>query len=250
MWDQLQNSDVPPPQADLAKWEAEFNQLMNSGREDDVDYDFESPLREAFQSGLGLDQTLPQQFDDEGLPILTPYAFESHNKHLDPSTSVRSPLAEAKALLDQNGSLSEAALLLEAAVQTGELGEGGYETWVLLGETRNMDEREEAGMRALAEGVKRAEAAGAAGVGQLVSTYPSRATMISWPYMTDLVIGHFIYERVIRTSILCYATALAQSSIPIPPRTRRYDLCCEKPLDLGRPQSRDRRLPQSCAYPT
>jgi peroxin-5 len=90
---------------------------------------------------------------------------------LDPS-STRSALADAKALLEQNGSLSEVALLLEAAIQKGETGEGGYEAWILLGETRNMDEREEAGMRALVEGVNRAEAAGAAGVGQLVSRLP------------------------------------------------------------------------------
>jgi peroxin-5 len=74
-------------------------------------------------------------------------------------------------LLDQNGSLSEAALLLEAAIQNGELGEGGYEAWLLLGETQNMDEREDAGLRALAEGVKIAEAAGAPGTGMLVSDH-------------------------------------------------------------------------------
>jgi peroxin-5 len=79
-------------------------------------------------------------------------------------------LSDAKALLDQNGSLSEAALLLEAAIQKGELGDGGYEAWILLGETRNMDEREGLGMRALAEGVKRAEQAGASGVGMLVGS--------------------------------------------------------------------------------
>lgn len=72
-------------------------------------------------------------------------------------------------MLEQNGSLSEAALLLEAAIQKGELGEGGYEAWILLGETRNMDEREEAGMRALVEGVRRAEESGATGAGMLVS---------------------------------------------------------------------------------
>ena len=72
-------------------------------------------------------------------------------------------------MLAQNGSLSEAALLLEAAIQHGDLGEGGYEAWILLGETRSMDERDEAAIRALHEGVKRAEAAGAAGAGMLVS---------------------------------------------------------------------------------
>ena len=60
--------------------------------------------------------------------------------------------------------------MLEAAIQQGDLGEGGYEAWILLGETRNMDEREEAGMKALAQGVKRAEEAGAQGAGMLVSS--------------------------------------------------------------------------------
>ena len=59
--------------------------------------------------------------------------------------------------------------MLEAAIQQEELGEGGYESWVLLGETRNMDEREEAGMRALLRGVKTAEESGAPGAGMLVS---------------------------------------------------------------------------------
>jgi len=90
---------------------------------------------------------------------------EKNNPHL--SSVSQSLLNEAKLLLERNGSLSEAALMLEAAIQQGELGEGGYETWVLLGETRNMDEREEAGMRALIEGVKKAELAGSA-AGMLV----------------------------------------------------------------------------------
>jgi len=93
---------------------------------------------------------------------------EQNNKYLDPSSS-RSLLGEAKQLLDNNGSLSEAALMLEAAIQQGELGEGGYEAWILLGETRNMDEREEAGMRALLHGVEKAQEAGSAGAGMLVS---------------------------------------------------------------------------------
>ena len=60
-------------------------------------------------------------------------------------------------------------MLLEAAIQQGQLGNGGYEAWILLGETRSMDEREEAGMRALKEGVRKAEEAGATGEGMLVS---------------------------------------------------------------------------------
>ena len=60
---------------------------------------------------------------------------------------------------------------LEAAIQRNDLGEGGYEAWILLGETRSMDEREEAGMRALTEGVRLSEAASAAGAGMLVSIF-------------------------------------------------------------------------------
>ena len=58
--------------------------------------------------------------------------------------------------------------MLEAAIQKGELGEGGYEAWILLGEARNMDEREDTGIKALIEGVRRAKEAGANGVGMLV----------------------------------------------------------------------------------
>ncbi|TCD61695.1 Peroxisomal membrane signal receptor PTS1 [Steccherinum ochraceum] len=170
VWDQLQNSDMPPPSEDIAKWESEFNQLMNSQR-GDLDFDYGTAMQDAWENGLGQWGEPPSStgvsFDDEGLPVLGPYTFEKENRHLDPSTSTQSPLADAKRLLEQNGSLTEAALLLEAAIQKGELGSGGYESWILLGEVRSMDEREEQGMRALMEGVKRAEDAGDAGEGML-----------------------------------------------------------------------------------
>lgn len=74
--------------------------------------------------------------------------------------------------------------MLEAAIQHGELGEGGYEAWVLLGETRNMDEREEVGMRALAEGVKRAGAVGSTAgmlvrwiIGHVCAAQPSHKSL-------------------------------------------------------------------------
>ena len=79
-----------------------------------------------------------------------------------------SNLTRAKRVLDENGSLTNAALLLEAAIQQGELGEGGYETWILLGETRSMDEREDVAMQALSEGVRRARETGSVD-GMLVS---------------------------------------------------------------------------------
>ncbi|KIY74324.1 TPR-like protein [Cylindrobasidium torrendii FP15055 ss-10] len=153
---------------DLAQWESEFNTMMGGHQEADVDYDFESMMQSAWKSGAEQDRgemDEPIKFDSDGIPILGDYAFEQNNKYLaQPSPS---HLAEAKALLEQNGSLSEAALLLEAAIQKGDLGEGGFEAWILLGETRNMDERETQGMRALQEGVRIAEGAGAAGSGML-----------------------------------------------------------------------------------
>ncbi|KAI0820042.1 peroxisome targeting signal receptor [Trametes gibbosa] len=170
VWNQLQHSELPPPPEDMAKWEAQFNQMMSSQRED-LDFDYGEMMQsgwDRWEGNMDPDYSLgpPLQFDEEGIPILGDYVFEKDNKFLDPTHS-RSSLQEAKDLLASNGSLSEAALLLEAAIQHGDLGEGGYEAWILLGETRSMDERDDAAMRALTEGVKRAEAAGAAGAGML-----------------------------------------------------------------------------------
>ena len=179
---------MPPNPEEFATWEAEFNQLMNTQREDG-EWDMDAAFQRTWAEGVtswGDTFTHSLKFDDEGFPILDPYVFgsfslpynfpflqyslntEENNKYLDPSSSTLSPLALAKQMLEQNESLSEVALLLEAAIQKGELGEGGYEAWILLGETRNMDEREEAGMKALTEGVRLAEEAGASGAGMLV----------------------------------------------------------------------------------
>jgi peroxin-5 len=187
VWNQMQNSDMPPNPEEFARWETEFNQLMYAQREDG-EWDYSAGMQHAWEDGAQMDDTFVHnlKFDHEGFPVLDPYVFglfslpynfsfppyslstEENNKYLDPSSSTPSPLALAKQMLEQNAALSEIALLLEAAIQKGELGEGGYEAWILLGETRNMDEREEAGMRALSEGVRLAEEAGAAGAGMLV----------------------------------------------------------------------------------
>ena len=78
VWDQLQNSDLPPPQDEMAKWEAEFNSLMNANREDDLDYDFNGAMQDAFLSGDNADYTPVPSFDEDGFPILSPYAFGEH----------------------------------------------------------------------------------------------------------------------------------------------------------------------------
>ncbi|KAI6134521.1 TPR-like protein [Pisolithus croceorrhizus] len=164
VWDQIQ-ANAPLQQEDIAKWENEFNQLMNAQR-DELEDDYGSVMQDIWENGLG-DYTLPDsKLDEDGYPNVGVYVFDEDNKYLN-QPSERSLLNEAKNLLQQNGSLSEAALLLEAAVQKGELGEGGYETWILLGETRSMDEREVQAMRALQAGVRAADAGGANGAGML-----------------------------------------------------------------------------------
>ena len=100
-------------------------------------------------------------------------SVEPENKYLDPSASSSSYLSDAKALLESGGSLTEVGLMLEAAIQKGDLGVGGYEAWILLGEVRSMDEREDPSMRALNEGVRRAVEAGAGGEGMIVRAYRS-----------------------------------------------------------------------------
>ncbi|KAL1700971.1 hypothetical protein EV121DRAFT_213092 [Schizophyllum commune] len=169
-WEELRSSAEPPSQESMAKWEAEFNQLMN-GQRDELEFDYAKDMQNAWEGGLGdFDGSLAPkriEFDEYGIPKLEPYEFEQNNPYLDGSNQARSALEEAKALLEHNGSLAEAALLLEAAIQKGDLGQGNYEAWILLGETRNMDEREEAGMRALAEGVRIAEETDQSGAGML-----------------------------------------------------------------------------------
>ncbi|KAI0029662.1 peroxisome targeting signal receptor [Vararia minispora EC-137] len=162
VWDQMKNSDMPPSDSEMAKWESEFNHLMRGG---DEDYDYDGVMREVWENEHERENAL--KFDDEGIPALSPYVFEKNNPYLDPSSSTQNPLQAAKDLIACNGSLTEAGLLLEAAIWKGELGIGGYEAWILLGETRNMDEREEAGLRALTEGVRIATEAGAAGEGMI-----------------------------------------------------------------------------------
>lgn len=81
--------------------------------------------------------------------------------------------------------------MLEAAIQKGDLGQGGYEAWLLLGDVRSMDEREDQSMRALMEAVKRAEQAGGTGEGMLVSLRPELMRTVLIP---SAVTGYIIHE--------------------------------------------------------
>ena len=88
-------------------------------------------------------------------------------------------LNAAKKVMEENGSLEQAALLCEAAIQKGELGSGGYEAWILLGQARSMDEREGQALKALIEGTRIAQAGGNFQVGMLVRFFLVKLTLES-----------------------------------------------------------------------
>lgn len=58
----------------MAKWEAEFNQLMNAQR-DEYDLDYGSAMQNAWADYDGNLDENSVKFDSEGLPILSPYSF-------------------------------------------------------------------------------------------------------------------------------------------------------------------------------
>ena len=73
----MRNSELPPNEEDLAKWESEFSQLMNAQR-DEMDYG--ESMQNAWETGLGDYQGGPSlekpiQFDAEGVPQLGDYVF-------------------------------------------------------------------------------------------------------------------------------------------------------------------------------
>jgi len=74
----MQNSDMPPKPEEMAKWEAEFNQLMNAQR-DDGEWEHSTAMQRAWEEGIAAESddsfTHNMKFDQEGLPILDPYVF-------------------------------------------------------------------------------------------------------------------------------------------------------------------------------
>ena len=72
----MQSSDIPPPEEEMAKWEAQFNQMMNAERED-LDFDYGKTMQDAWDDMNDSDYAVePQiQFDEQGLPILEEYVF-------------------------------------------------------------------------------------------------------------------------------------------------------------------------------
>lgn len=107
----------------------------------------------------------------------------------NPHTSTYDSLQQALNLLSSGGSLTEACLLLESTLQSGTCAaqasqipgfDGGEAAvWVLLGQTQAMDEKEVAAVRALEEGRRRFEVAGA-GTGETGRKVMGEGLVVSW----------------------------------------------------------------------
>ena len=140
--------------------------------------------------------------------------------------------------------------MLEAAIQKGDLGQGGYEAWILLGEVRSMDEREDASMRALNEGVKRAVDANAAGEGMLVSVglLLGFNLWINYSLIPNTVSSNIFHERKLRTGLSYDAPALAARPFPRVPNSRgRVGLAHRFILELARESYGDVHRPRARA---
>ena len=65
---------MPPPKEDMAKWEAQFSQLMNAQRDELEDYG--TDMQNTWEGGLGdYEANKTMQFDAEGIPLLGDYVF-------------------------------------------------------------------------------------------------------------------------------------------------------------------------------
>ena len=60
----------------MAKWEAEFNQLMRSENEE-PDYDYGNMMKDIWEHGYNQsgDASLEPQYDEQGVPALSAYVF-------------------------------------------------------------------------------------------------------------------------------------------------------------------------------
>jgi peroxin-5 len=80
-------------------------------------------------------------------PQLGPYTFEPNNPYM----THPDPMTEGLRLVDEGGSLSEAALAFEAAVQKNE---ANSRAWMMLGNVQAQNEKEEPAIRALEKAIQ------------------------------------------------------------------------------------------------
>ncbi|KAF9159849.1 Peroxisomal membrane signal receptor PTS1 [Actinomortierella ambigua] len=153
----------------FASWEAEFDAVQQanatSSTSKGVDFgdekeqleDLWSTLRDNLTDTEDLQNILedPTAWDSEFAdlgnvaagPVLGPYTFEPNNPYM----SHPNPLEEGVRLVREGGSLSEAALCFEAAVQRDD---NNSQAWMMLGNTQAQNEKEEPAIRALERAVE------------------------------------------------------------------------------------------------
>ncbi|CAG8474010.1 9683_t:CDS:2 [Acaulospora colombiana] len=93
-----------------------------------------------------LEEIFDNNFVENRSSDLGEYEFESNNIYLEH----HNPLQEGLDIIEKGGSLSEAALAFEAAVQKNN---SNSDAWMLLGSTQAQNEKEEAAIRALRKSV-------------------------------------------------------------------------------------------------
>lgn len=148
---------------DNGSWEAQFDAIQRNGESSSANpADFEeteqledlwNTLRDNLTDSDDVHNILddPSSWGDEfnavAAPQLGPYTFEPNNPYL----THPNPMAEGVRLAEQGGSLSEAALAFEAAVQQDESSSGA---WLMLGNVQAQNEKEEPAIRALEKAVQ------------------------------------------------------------------------------------------------
>lgn len=68
---------MPANPEEMAKWEAEFNELINKQR-DDGEWDYSTAMQNAWEEGgAQLNDMFAHNltFDQDGIPVLDPYVF-------------------------------------------------------------------------------------------------------------------------------------------------------------------------------
>ncbi|KAF9930776.1 Peroxisomal membrane signal receptor PTS1 [Linnemannia zychae] len=152
--------------ANQASWEAQFEAAQRDGEaapanpinfnENEQLEDIWSTLKDNLTDTEDIKNILddPSSWETEfsdvnaiAAPQLGPYQFEPNNPYL----THPDPMAEGIRLTEEGGSLSEAALAFEAAVQQDDT---NSRAWMMLGNVQAQNEKEEPAIRALEKAVQ------------------------------------------------------------------------------------------------
>jgi peroxin-5 len=138
---------------DNFSWEEQFAAAQRESESDDFKLDDDLRLFREFENVWSKSNYQGQSDDDEHVDPKSwgsdfgDYTFEPNNPYLKHIN----PFQEGLRLMEEGGSLSEAALAFEAAVQKDE---NISDAWMWLGNAQAQNEKEEAAIRALQKAVE------------------------------------------------------------------------------------------------